>query len=141
MVGPATMPIMVSKILVVVANGTQAHLLLSKEGGPLQEIGMLHHREESSPGSVGRSKHNTDAHAAPRQKTRASFAVAVADHLKEVHNGGTFERLYLVAGPAFLGDLRQSLSGPVAALLVGEVDKDLTAHNPAKIREYLPPVL
>ncbi|MGE3953779.1 MAG: host attachment protein [Parachlamydiales bacterium] len=138
-----------NKTLVVVANGSQARFFLSEGGRALQEVGVLHHKPERSPADpvaqpadiASRSKHNTDAHMAPQQKSRHAFAKAVADRLSELHNGEGFGRLYLIASPALLGELRQNLSGPIAALVVGEVNKDLTADTPGVVREHLPLVL
>lgn len=56
-------------------------------------------------------------------------------------SAGHFARLVLVAGPQMLGDLREALSPPVRAALLGELDKTLTEVALADLPEHLADIL
>lgn len=77
----------------------------------------------------------------PKVKEAVSFAHQIAHFLEENFHTGTYERIYLVVKPPFLGHLREALNPNVSKLIESEVHKDLTQMRPEQIREYLPPVL
>ena len=54
---------------------------------------------------------------------------------------GAFDRLVLVAAPATLGDLRAMISKRVAALVVGEIQHDLTKTPNSEVGPHLKDVL
>ncbi len=61
-------------------------------------------------------------------KTAEPFANLIVAHLEAGRNSQQFGNLILIAAPAFLGMLRQSLPSPLAQLVELEVNKDYTKH-------------
>jgi protein required for attachment to host cells len=74
----------------------------------------------------------------PKRQEAMAFAKALSERLRSGRNDGEFDKLYIVAAPTFLGLLRNKLDIHTAQMLVGEVNKDLTRLDPAKIRSHLP---
>ncbi len=82
--------------------------------------------------------HATGGERTPHRHEADLFAQRVVRALAEAHHEQRFERLVVLAGPVFLGHLRQALTPEVRRCVVGEVAKDLT-HLPADaISEHLP---
>ena len=75
----------------------------------------------------------------PRKDAAMRFARQIAAELSSAKRDNAFDRLVLVAGPAFIGLLRSALSEPVRATLVAEVRKDLVAADEAALCAALPP--
>jgi protein required for attachment to host cells len=104
----------------------------------------LHDRDFSSdrPGrsyeSVGGARHALERENDPRQREAVSFARRIARRLDEARRKDEFEELIVVAGPSFLGLMREELSKPTRARVVHEVHKDLV-HSPVEaLRQHLP---
>ena len=142
-----------SKTWVVVADTSRARIFQAdKPVGPLSEVDTLVHtesrlheqelttdrrpgRNSNGNGGTGHSMgHETD----PKRQEGIRFAKHVSQYLDEAHNDRRFERLYVVAAPAFLGDLRHSLAKPVAGAINGEVAKNVTRLSASDIRQHLP---
>lgn len=77
----------------------------------------------SSSGAQHAMDPSTDAHRHAQQM----LARDVAHTLDRAAADGTYAQLVLVAPPRMLGYLRESVSPQVHALLVGDLNKDLTA--------------
>ena len=92
----------------------------------------------SDGGAVGQGRHVFDARTDIKQHEANSFAKEIAHRLESARVAGKFERLVLMAPPAFLGILRGQLGSEVRKRVVGEVDKDLVMHSVEEIREHLP---
>jgi protein required for attachment to host cells len=104
----------------------------------------LHNRDFSSdrPGrsyeSVGGARHALERENDPRQREAVRFARRIARRLDDARRKEEFEELIVVAGPSFLGLMREELSKPTRARVVHEVHKDLV-HSPlAALRKHLP---
>jgi protein required for attachment to host cells len=104
----------------------------------------LHDRDFSSdrPGrtyeSVGGARHAVGNENDPRHREALRFAKRIARRLDEARRKDEFEELIVVAGPPFLGLVREKLSRPTRARVVHEIRKDLV-HSPVEIlREHLP---
>ncbi len=67
------------------------------------------------------------------------FARQVAAELDGARLRDGFDRIVLIAGPAFIGLLRSALSEPVRATLVAEVRKDLVHQEESMVHAYVPP--
>jgi len=74
-------------------------------------------------------------------KEADQFAHKIGKFLEEGWNSKAFERLYVIAKPPFLSNLRHSLSDHVSSAIHSEIHKDLIHMRPDEIREYLPLVL
>jgi len=131
-----------NKTCVVAADNSRARIFVSdKPAGELLEIQTLSHPEarlhegdlisDASEGEPGEHK----------QDGAARFAAHVCATLEAGRKSGEFNKLYLVAAPAFLGQMRKHQSSALRQILVGEVDKNLAAHTPADIRKQLPEFL
>ena len=69
------------------------------------------------------------------------FAQHICDVLDNARNQGAFNKLYIVAAPAFLGLLRKHQSPSLRQLIAGEVSKNLSAQPAETIRGHLPDFL
>ena len=81
-------------------------------------------------GAVGH--HSTGGERSPRKHEAATFASKIVAELGKAHEAGQFDRLVLMAGPAFLGLLRESLPRMLEHIVVAEVGKDLV-HQPQDV--------
>jgi len=77
-----------------------------------------------------------------RKKHEADvFAHRVAQYLEDAHNANRFDQLLIVAGPSFLGLLRNQLPEQIKKLVRFELDKEITLLSAADIRQHLPQYL
>ncbi len=142
------------KIWVVVANGSRARILEAQKSHKLLiELEALDHpqtrvhghdlvsdrpgREFSSTGSRRSAMETLD----PQKNEAQHFAAQLSKHLDHAHRCQLFEKLYLIASPAFLGLMRNDLEEKTQKAIVQSIDKDLTEKNAEEIREYLPDLL
>jgi len=117
---------------------------------PLEEIegiahteARLHDREITSdlPGKIkssGAGGHTFEQPTDPKKHEAEVFAHSVAQHLEEAHNANKFRQLLIIAEPSFLGLLRNQLSEQIKKLVSFELDKNITKHSAADIRQHLP---
>lgn len=140
-----------TRTLILVADGQRSRALMSE--GPssrLQEVPEFVHenplprtsdlvtdRLPRTHDSVGQGRHAVEPHSDPHRELKASFAVALAKELDRLALAKAYDRVVLVAPPAFLGDLRHAISAHVRALIHGEVAKDLTHVPDTDIRPHL----
>lgn len=151
-----TMPFPKQSIWVLVADGTRARILAS--GGPGRglhpvpgqefavEIPPTHEIGSDRPGrafeSASPTRHAIEPRVDRHRFEKERFAHEIAKVLDQAAQSGTFAHLVLVAPPQALGDLRAALDERTRALIAGEINKDLTAHDDreiaAQIRERFP---
>ncbi|HVW67853.1 MAG TPA: host attachment protein [Steroidobacteraceae bacterium] len=86
-------------------------------------------------GSV--AHHATGGERTPRKEEALSFARKIAADLAR-GVGAEFDRVVLMAGPAFLGLLREVLPKTVEAVVAAEVNKDLVHGSDADIMAHMP---
>jgi protein required for attachment to host cells len=86
-------------------------------------------------GAVGH--HSTGGERTPRKHEAEVFAREIARDLQTAHEQHRFERIVIMAGPPFLGVLRNALPKAVSALIVREIPKDLIHEPDSAIREHL----
>ncbi len=99
----------------------------------LKEQGLV--SDGSGRGRVGHSVgHEHDA----SQEEWERFAREVAGALHRAREQGSYQRLYLLAAPRFLGLLRRHLDAPTRALVAGELDVDASEESAKAIRARLP---
>ncbi|NNE88190.1 MAG: host attachment protein [Silicimonas sp.] len=87
---------------------------------PRDRAGMGH--------SIGGHGVSAVGQADPQKKIDADFAQAVARGVAKALKAKEFDRLIIVAGPHMLGLLRAELDHESRAVLLGEIDKDLTGQ-------------
>lgn len=88
-------------------------------------------------GAVGH--HSTGSERNPRKVEARRFARRITEALEEARRQNRYERLIVMAPPAFLGLLREEMPAAVRALLAAEVGKDLVHEPPEALSGYLPP--
>jgi len=141
-----------SRLRIVVADQAEAIFYDSPslEAAPREvarisdPIAHLHDRDLMSdrPGrsyeSVGGARHAIERENDPRHREAIRFARRIARRLDEARRKDEFEQLIVVAGPSFLGLMREEMSRPTRARVVHEVHKDLV-HSPVDaLRRHLP---
>jgi len=108
------------------------------------EPSRLHPRELGTdvPGRVhdrfGPARHSLDPAQGIKSEERHRFARELADLLAESLRQKKFDRLVVIAAPAFLGTLRECFSKQLAQTIVAEIPKDLTAQDAAAVKAHLP---
>jgi protein required for attachment to host cells len=73
-----------------------------------------------------------------RSEEMHRFAREIAARLEEARQRKRFGQLVIMAGPAFLGILRECFVRPLAESVVGEVPKDLVDQDAVTIQAHLP---
>ena len=136
---------------ILVAESSRAKLYsASSRKGPLSEVtafvhpeGRLHagdlvsDRSGSDSGSIGQGRHVVDDKTIPKKQENINFAREIAEYLEGARNKGTFRRLILIAPPAFLGLLRDTLGKEVLDLVTEQIDKNLVQQPPTVVREHV----
>ena len=142
-------------IWVVVADSSRARILSAKKAnGSLAEIrcldhpeGRMHAQELTSdlPGrafdSGGQGRHAMSNEVDPKRHELIRFAKEIAEVLESGLVEKQFGKLYLMAPPAVLGQLRSEFSPSLANALADTIDKNLTGHKIEEIRRQLPDYL
>ncbi len=139
---------------ILVADTTRARIFTADTpSSPLEEIedlshteGRLHDREITSdlPGrikSFGGGGHAFEQPTDPKKHEIDDFAHRIAQYLENAHNANRFEQLMIVAGPTFLGLLRNHLPEQIKKLVRFELNKEVTLLSAADIRQHLPQYL
>lgn len=135
----------------LVANSSIARIFKIEKIQELTEIRTMEHPESrlhnidlvsDKPGrdfeSGGTRRHALEPKTMPKKLEFAIFAKDLADYLEESRNKGQFDALYIAAGPALLGLLRQSLHPNTAKIIKGEINKDMTQMKATEIPSHLP---
>lgn len=88
--------------------------------------------------SHGEGRHAMATEVEPKEQEQIRFAKLIVDRLEQGRAENAFERLVVVAAPAFLGLLRTNFNAPLSSLLSLEIDKDYTSLRPDELRARLP---
>ncbi len=111
---------------------------ISDPAAHLHDRDLMSDRPGRSYESVGGARHAIERENDPRQREAVRFARRIARRLDEARRKNEYEQLIVVAGPAFLGLMREEMSRPTRERVVHEIHKDLV-HSPAKaLRKHLP---
>lgn len=139
-------------VWVLVADSSQARIFSAENSqADLIEIetllhpeGRLHEQDMDSDlpgknsGSQGAGGHAYSDENSPKEQEEIDFALRVAHHLSDELNQNKFDRLYMVAAPSFLGDLRNALSSRVEKHIAFSLGKNIVMLSPEEIRSHLP---
>jgi protein required for attachment to host cells len=139
----------------VVADSSRGKIYVQdKHGSELQEkVDMVHpgarlrgtelasDRSGRHSGAFGQGSHMFDVRTEAKDHEAESFAKEIAERLETGRTSGQFQKLVLMAPPAFLGMLREQLGGEVRKLVVEEIAKDLVTHSIDEVRDKLRHVL
>ncbi|MBA2727592.1 MAG: host attachment protein [Parachlamydiaceae bacterium] len=139
---------------IIVANSAFARIFESTKKNDLHEILHLSHpesrlkvselvteRQGRGHESVGTRRSAMTPTTSPKEVEFAAFAKDLLQHLEASFHDGKFTKLYIAAGPHFLGLLREKISTSLSHILAGAIDKDLTHLEIKEIRGYLPDIL
>lgn len=122
-------------------NGREAYV---EESGFIHPESRLHEQQLTSdlPGSasshVGGERHGVNAKVPPKQHEAMVFSRQVADHLETARTQGRFNKLAIVAPPAFLGLLREQFSSALSGVVTSEINKNLVQLKPHDLMPHLP---
>lgn len=135
--------------LVVVADGEKALFLVNdgdeafpflkvrrevtQENPPTREQGANRPGRLHDAGPQHRSAvEDTDWHRLEKER----FAKDIAERLYKMAHRGDYERLFIIAAPMILGEMRKEYHKEVRERLAGEIDKDLTNHPVDAIEKH-----
>ena len=136
---------------IIVADGSRARFFeTSSTSSDIFETETLTHPESrlheqdltsDLPGraydSSGEGRHAMGSSVEPKKHEVEEFARQVASHLDKARTDNRFNHLILIAAPAMLGELRNTLSAETKKLVGTEIDKDLTQHSVEDIQQHL----
>jgi protein required for attachment to host cells len=145
------MQIKAPRLWVLVADSARARAVLwtGRTSAPqsVPDFDLRFHHEHGRdimaerPGRVreshGSARHAIEPRADPVREAEQRFTAKVVDELRRRHANDEFDRLFLVAGPTMLGDLRSALSKDLQDIVQGELGKDLTHLTNNQLREHL----
>jgi protein required for attachment to host cells len=142
------------KTWIVVADASYARFFnANKPTGPITEIetlsnpvnrlheGDLVSDQGGRDSNRGGGSHGIDAGGAAKTESANRFAAEVCRHLEKGRQKKSFDRLYVMAAPGFLGMLRKHQSRALRDLIRDEVAKDLATRSAQDIRDQLPGAL
>ena len=138
-------------IWVLVANQAEASIYstprlrgpLTLEDTLVNDVARVHVRdlESDSPGRVhdrvGPGRHSMEPDVGGKEDGLRHFAKTVVNHLEGAHGRGSFQRLVLIAAPAFLGILRKQMPDPLAQIVIEEIPKDVIGQDAEQIRAQM----
>lgn len=87
--------------------------------------------------SEGHGRHAIEPKSDPHREQKRDFARHLADELEAAHRRKAFEKLVIVAPPAFLGDLRSAVDAGVHSCITAEIAKDLTRTPTVELPAHL----
>lgn len=113
--------------MVLIGDGSHARLFRADDASQpwqlVQRLDREHSREKTDHQHEDRGEHG--------------FARTLAAELETGRQQGTFARLFLVAPPKFLGQLRAELSAPLAACVVRSVSHDYTHMAEGELAKHV----
>ncbi len=111
---------------------------MSNPEARLKQMDLVSDRPGRTFDSLGSQRHARASQVDPKEQEQIRFAKTIIEKLERGRLDGAFERLVIVAGPDFLGELRTHFGAQLKALVSQEIDKDYTALNPRELRSRLP---
>ncbi len=148
------------RVRIVVADQSEARFYdVERHDGELKLAGQvsdpsahLHDRDlksdrpgrkfDRAPIQAGRrgatAHHGVGSDRKPRKHEAVLFAHRVAEEVASARRADGFDRLVLMAPPAFLGMLRKALPAALHRAIAAEIAKDLVHEPPGTVRTYLP---
>jgi protein required for attachment to host cells len=136
---------------VVVADAGRARVLELHESNHLAEIeDFVNPAERNKNADIDTDSHGRfygkgereEGHTAepsvqPKEHEAELFAISLAEYLNDARNQNKYDRLQLIAAPAFLGLMRNKLDSNVVDLVESELPKDLSKASLPQIEQYV----
>lgn len=135
---------------ILVANSSTARLYVNQ--GPkkgLSKVRDFEHAESRGKGSElvsdrpGHNRGHGNGHGAfnpgmePKQNEANHFAIELAKELEKGRAASHYQRLILVAAPAFMGMLNSHIGAHVKGLVTDSFEKDYTKANEKELAGHL----
>ena len=141
-----------NKTWVVVAESSRARIFsttgaragldeiegLAQPEARLKERDLVSDSHGRSFDSGGTGRHAMGREVDQKHHEAATFARTIAEYLERGRNGGNYQKLILIAPPAFLGLLRKSMHAGCRDRVVASINKNLVQHESSDIRDHLP---
>lgn len=115
---------------------TEVESLVHPEGR-MHEGDLVADRAGSDGGSVGQGRHIVVNRTSAKEQECIDFARTLGHRLESARNNGSFNKLILIAPPAFLGVLRDQLSKEVMNRVSEQIDKNLVQQSAAVVQSHL----
>lgn len=135
---------------ILVASDAEAKLFRLSNFPHIEQIAVYDHPEsrlldqDLTSSKAGRnfdsttvSRHAYEPHSDPKQLEVEKFAKFLTDLLATEYYNAQFHRLFIIAGPEFLGYLRKHLNQQLKDIIVAEVAKDVVKHNKSQVEELI----
>lgn len=143
-----------NKVMVVVASHEAARVFEAPHGKSavleenhdlLNPSARLHtgdlESDRGGSGGSGSAVHGMERERGAKEEELSRFVRALAVVVNAAFHTGECDRIYLVADPHVLGELRRHLDDDTRAVVAAEVVSNLVHHPAAEIRAHLPEVL
>ena len=123
---------------IAVADGEKLNLFhTTGEANNLQLRPLPQANVDDETKGAGASRGSSSGNPDESQAAEDGFTAGVADILNRRVLDGTIKNLIIIAAPRTLGELRKHYHKSLTAVLVGEIDKDLTGHQIADIERTI----
>ncbi len=142
---------MAKRIWAVVADAVRADIFAAERirgpfclkeththpAGRLKERELVSDAAGRSFDSVGQGRHFMENKTTAKKQELIRFARDLSRRIEAARVAGEFDELVIIAGPEFLGELRQLLTGPARSMVVQEIDKNLAGCTAGELTEHL----
>ncbi|MDO8842933.1 host attachment protein [Methylicorpusculum sp.] len=105
--------------------------------GRMRELNELSDRQGGIAGGHGEGDHTFEAPTDFKHHEAVVFAKQIGVKLDQGRVNNEYGKLILVAPPAFLGVLRESLNSHVSDLVAQSLNKNLVVEDESVIREHI----
>ncbi len=124
--------------IIAVADGEILNLYRNDGEETAPKLTVMRDAVISTENKGSGSRHqSSSANPSDSQQDEDSFAAGTAAMLNKRVLDGNIDALIIVAAPRTLGELRKHYHKALAAVLVGEISKDLTGHSIADIEKTI----
>lgn len=137
-------------VWILVADSARARILSAADPRMISEVADYAHPQSrqhdqdltsDQPGrsfdSAGQGRHAMEPPQSAHEAEAEAFAAELAQALEQGRTAQRFQRLVLIAPPAFLGRIRDHLSKPAAQMVAAQVDKNLVHLSPEELLPYV----
>jgi protein required for attachment to host cells len=124
--------------VIAVADGEKLSLF-QNEGNALNVKLKAMPAEEIDSSKIASGARHSSSAANPddSQQEEDGFGSGITDMLNKQVLDGKIKNLVIIAAPRTLGEMRRGYHKQLSAVLIGELDKDLTGHSVEAIEKAL----
>ena len=121
--------------IVAVADGEKLNLFRNAGDEGRLQLAVEPKISVDASGSGSRGHQSSSSNPDNDQQAEDGFSAGVVDVLNSMALNGTAQNVVIVAAPRSLGEFRKRYHKSLSAILVGELDKDLTGHSMAEVEK------